>query len=427
MPASVRLYGLHVGTLDVARDGRLSFIYSTEWLERNERDARHHPLSLSLPFREARYYHEDAGPFFDGLLPDNNKVREQLARHLHVDASDDFALLYELGADCPGAITILPQVASEIPEDRIPPQFHLMSERELADYIKDLPGRPLFVDADGELRLSLAGMHHKAAVLQVGTSLAVPKGRTPTTHIVKIDIEGLRDSLKVEHFCLEAARVLGLDTVRSYVKMADGVPFLLIARYDRAVGDRDGHRYIRRLHQEDFCQAMRRFPREKYEKDGGPGWVECFALLNRTVDPATSRTELLRRAIFQFLIGNPDAHAKNYSFVYKGDGIHLSKLYDVNNAAAFRSHYKEQRPRLAMLVGKERDPTKLTLAHWTQFARDVAITPAIVHEELSKMAKTLLQEVATVRSSLANTPADSPLLDLTVDDISQRCTAVMKW
>jgi serine/threonine-protein kinase HipA len=427
MSASVRLYGLRVGTLDVARDGRLSFTYAMEWLQRLERDVKHHPLSLSLPFREEKYDHEDAGPFFDGLLPDNNKVREQLARHFQVDARDDFALLYELGADCPGAITILPEGAPEIPEDRIPPEYHLMSEGELAGYIKDLPRRPLFVDADGELRLSLAGMHHKAAVLQVGTSLAIPKGQTPTTHIVKIDIDGLQDSLKVEHFCLEAARATGIDTVRSSVKTADNVPFLLIARYDRAVGEFDGRRYIRRLHQEDFCQALRRFPREKYEKDGGPGWAECFALLNRTVDPARSRAELLKRAIFQFLIGNPDAHAKNYSFVYRGDGIHLSKLYDVNNAAAFRAHYKEQRPRLAMFVGAERDPTKLSSKHWTRFARDIAITPAIVHEELLNMAKTLLEEVSKVRSSLTDTPADSPLLDLAVADISQRCSAVLNW
>ncbi|MFN7089748.1 MAG: HipA N-terminal domain-containing protein [Allorhizobium sp.] len=103
------------------RDGRLSFVYATEWLERKERDARHHRLSLSLPFRDERYDHEDAGPFFEGLLPDNNKVREQLARHLRVDARGDFALLYELAADCPLALTILPEVASEITEDRIHP------------------------------------------------------------------------------------------------------------------------------------------------------------------------------------------------------------------------------------------------------------------------------------------------------------------
>ncbi|PWE53665.1 hypothetical protein DEM27_24275 [Metarhizobium album] len=427
MPASVRLYGLPVGTLDVARDGRLSFVYEKDWLESADSDGKHHPLSLSLPFRAELFDQDQAGPFFDGLLPDNNAVREQLARHFQVDARDDFALLYELGADCPGAVTILPSGADVIPEERVRPEYHLMPDEELAGYIKDLPRRPLFVDADGELRLSLAGMHHKAALLQVGKSLALPKGRTPTTHIVKIDIEGLQDSLRVEHFCLEIARSVGLDTVKSSVQIADGVPFLLIARYDRTVGEFGGQRYIRRLHQEDFCQAMGRFPREKYEKDGGPGWAECFELLSRTVDPAASRIELLRRAIFQFLIGNPDAHAKNYSLVYRADGIHLSKLYDVNNAAAFRANYKEQRPRLAMFVGGERDPSALTVEHWTTFARDVAITPAIVREELRAMAKQMALTVIDVRKSFDGTPADTALLDLACDDISERCDKVLAW
>ncbi|MFC3204773.1 HipA domain-containing protein [Aquamicrobium soli] len=89
--------------------------------------------------------------------------------------------------------------------------------------------------------------------------------------------------------------------------------------------------------------------RAKYEKDGGPGWQECFELMKKVTDVVTARTQLLDRAIFQFLVGNPDAHAKNYSLLYRLDRIELSQLYDVNNAAAFRSFYNEQRPRLAMV------------------------------------------------------------------------------
>src|SRR3546814_19668774 len=97
-------------------------------------------------------------------------------------------------------------------------------------------------------------------------------------------------------------------------------------------------------------------------------------------DPISARDELLGRAVYQFLVGNPDAHAKNYSIVYRGDGtLALSKLYDVNNAAAFRSHYKEQLPRLAMFVGGERDPTRLAAGHWRDFADEVGIGHAIVH------------------------------------------------
>ena len=187
------------------------------------------------------------------------------------------------------------------------------------------------------------------------------------------------------------------------------------------VNERHGQRYLRRLHQEDFCQALGRFPAEKYEKDGGPGWVECFALMDLTEDPFTARSELLQRAIFQYLIGNPDAHAKNYALVYKNDRLALSKLYDVNNAAAFRARYKEQRPRLAMFVGGTRNPDDLSPGHWRQFSQDIGIRWEIVRDRLAAMARDLPRTGAEVRHSMAGTLADTDLLDLALDDVSRRC------
>lgn len=420
MAASVRLYGLPVGILDVAKDGRLSFQYE------GMPDIKH-PLSLGMPYTETRYDHDQAGPFFDGLLPDNTNVRKKLASHFQIDVSDDYGLLFELGADCPGAITIHPIAAEVIPESKVTPEFQIMTDAKLAQHIRELPQKPLFVDVDGEIRLSLAGVHNKAALVLVKNQLALPKGRTPTTHIVKVDIDGLPDTVKVEHFCLQIANELGIDAVKSDVKQVEDLTFLLINRYDRTIGEIDGTRYVRRLHQEDFCQALGRFPREKYEKDGGPGWKECFELMRRTTDPATSITELLKRAIFQFLIGNPDAHAKNYSLVYKGDQIHLSRLYDVNNAAAFREHYKEQRPRLAMFVGGERDPSVLTAENWTIFAKEIGVTSDLVHAEIKNLARTMIEKIALVRERVRGTVADTRLCDLVVEDVTSRCRHILNW
>jgi serine/threonine-protein kinase HipA len=186
-------------------------------------------------------------------------------------------------------------------------------------------------------------------------------------------------------------------------------------------------RYLKRVHQEDFCQALGRYPREKYEKDGGPGWRECFGLMETTANPATARQELLGRAVFQFLIGNPDAHAKNYSLVYRGSRLALSKLYDVNNAAAFRHHYKEQRPRLAMFVGGERDPNALELEHWDRFAEEVGIRRDIVRERLQDMARRLPPAILPLREETRGTGADSRLLDEVLADVNERCTRVASW
>jgi len=295
---------------------------------------------------------------------------------------------------------------------------------ELAQLIEDLPARPLFIDADGDLRLSLAGVHDKAALLKVGGKAAIPTGKTPTTHILKVDINGLPDSARVENYCLKLAAEIGIDVPKSDILSARGIPYLLLSRYDRVIGRDESGQYLRRVHQEDFCQALGRFPAQKYEKDGGPSWTECFDLARRLADPGKSVDALLRRVIFHYLINNPDAHAKNYALVYGGTGVQISKLYDVNNAAAFRSRFKETRPRMAMSIGGELDPTKLTLRHWAQFAEEVRLRPEPVMKALSTMAIEMPKKALALRKSFKDTLADSELLDLVVEDVGLRCSIV---
>jgi serine/threonine-protein kinase HipA len=127
------------------------------------------------------------------------------------------------------------------------------------------------------------------------------------------------------------------------------------------------------------------------------------------------------------LFGFPDAHANNYSLVYKGDQIHLSRLYDVNNAAAFREHYKEQRPRLAMFVGGERDPSVLTAENWTIFAKEIGVTSDLVHAEIKNLARTMIEKIALVRERARGTVADTRLYDLVVEDVTSRCRHILNW
>src|SRR3546814_9933954 len=100
-----------------------------------------------------------------------------------------------------------------------------------------------------------------------------------------------RSSIRVEHFCMRVAAAAGLDVAPTKIGVADGVTYMLVSRYDRTVVTGREFSYVRRVHQEDFCQALGRFPREKYEKDGGPGWKECFALTSLMRDPISARDE----------------------------------------------------------------------------------------------------------------------------------------
>lgn len=414
---SVRLNHRPAGILTATPAGGLRFAYDPAWLV----DKGAYALSLSMPLTAGEYGEDVAGPWFDGLLPDNIPVRALLAGRFQVDVGDDYGLLAALGRECPGAVSVVSVEASLLDEGQMVPSYDLLDTRRLAGLIRELPTRPLFVDADGELRLSLAGVHHKTALVKVGDGLALPRGGIPTSHILKIDIQGLPDTIRVEHFCLRVAETLGLGAVRSTVAFAEDQPYLLVTRYDRVLVDGAGGRTLRRLHQEDFCQALSRYPRQKYEKDGGPGWAECFALMDRLSDPAASRMRLLDYAIFQVLIGNPDAHAKNYAILYRGGISMLARLYDVNNAAAFRAHFKQQRPRLAMAIGGERNPDALEPAHWDQFAADIGIRRDLVRARLADLAGRIPNACIGLREGVRGTPADSPLLDLAVADVTARC------
>ncbi len=247
--------------------GGLSFTYDPAWI-----GGGGHPLSQSLPL-SGDYGPAQVAAFFGGLLPEG-PPRELLARQLGVSTGNDYGLLERLGGDTAGAVSLLAPGAP-IPDQPAIPRVQWLSEDGLAELIAELPSRPMHVDAEGEYRLSLAGVQDKLPVI-VGEDggVGLTEGRTPSTHILKTPIRGLRDTVANEALCLEIGRRLGVPTARAYPRRAGDHECLLVARYDRTVSD--GH--TQRLHQEDFCQALGVRSDRKYEAEGGPGTADCFAL-----------------------------------------------------------------------------------------------------------------------------------------------------
>lgn len=415
-----------VGFLRQKDTGEMSFQYADQWLQgRNPM-----PISQSLPLRTESFSERLCMPFFSGLLPDSQATRKRLGDIFEVSSDNDFELLANLGRDCAGAIVFSRHNA---PLSDRAPWLELLSDKRLAQLIDDLPRRPLFAEED-EVMLSLAGVHDKAALfIDDDGNIHLPHQGYPSSHILKIDIDGLPDSIRTEHFCLSVAREMKIRAPRSKIRVVDGKPFMLVGRYDRVVAQHVGGARLRRLHQEDFCQALGVLPRLKYEKEGGPNLQQMFDLLRRVATvPAKDIQQLASYVIFNFLIGNPDSHAKNYSLVYResADGsvtTSLSPLYDINNAAAFRSYFKEQRPRIAQAIGGERNPTKLTLDHWQKFAKDAGISWPGVRKLLMSMAADMPAAVRAQREAMRGTEADSEVLDLVVDDVIARCDWVVSW
>lgn len=352
----VALNGRHVGVLERAASGAISFVYDPEWLADEKRAI---PVSLSLPLREERYSGAVVSAYFDNLLPDDDEIRRMVAERVGAEGTDAFSLLDSIGRDCVGALQFVPD-GDEVAAPGAPKGFPL-SEADVAETIRDLATAPLGVRTDGEraFRISIAGAQEKTALLW-HRSWCIPEGATPTTHILKPQLGELpsgldmRTSVENEHFCLTLCRELGLDTARTDVLDFEEVRVLSVERFDR-LKTKDGR--ILRIPQEDFCQALSVPPARKYNRDGGPGIRECLDLLNGSDYPQQDRQAFLKAQIIFWLLGATDVHAKNFSlFLTPGGRYRMTPLYDVMsvqpNYVATRVRRKDFR--MAMAIGDNR-------------------------------------------------------------------------
>lgn len=389
---TVALNGRIVGVLDRAANGAISFVYDKEWLSDTRRAI---PVSLSLPLREERYSGSEVSAFFDNLLPDNDQIRRKVAAKVGAEGTDAFSLLNQIGRDCVGALQFVPEGDDTTPPG--PPEFLKLSDADVAGIIRNLATAPLGVRPDGEreLRVSIAGAQEKTALLW-NDGWCLPKGTTPTTHILKPELgklpNGLDMTLSVEneHFCLTLCRELGLKVAQSKIVDVDGVRILAIDRFDRLKAS-DGR--LLRIPQEDFCQALSVPPTRKYNTDGGPGIRECLGLLTGSDYAEEDRLAFLKAQITFWLIGATDGHAKNFSlFLTPGGRYRMTPLYDIMslqpNYAAKQLRRKEFR--LAMAVGDKRHYAVESILpyHFLEDAKAAGMAQEQVRELFGSLGKT---------------------------------------
>ena len=286
--------GAVVGSLTVDRHGSMRFAYDGDWLGNAAAPA----LSVSLPERPEPFPPRQSRPFFEGLLPEGAQ-RDAVAAALGVSRANEFRLLEQLGGEVAGALSLWP--AGETPPPSAGPGSPVaLADDELATLLASLDTRPFLAGTRG-LRLSLAGAQSKMPVVLVDGRIGFPAPGQPTTHILKPPIARFPATTENEAFAMRLAAGLGLDAapVEPYV-VADR-PCLLVTRYDRRA-EPDGA--VRRLHQEDFCQALGVVADRKYAADGGPGFRQCFELVRRACSrPAVEVLKLLDAAIVQVLLG----------------------------------------------------------------------------------------------------------------------------
>jgi serine/threonine-protein kinase HipA len=398
----VYLHRSRVGRLERLDGAQLEFAYLPGWAAEGE------PLSLCLPLREEPFSDRECRPFFAGLIPEGQFLKA-VARALGVSAGNPFSVLEEIGGECAGAVSLVPQ-ETEPPFDRSPPPRWL-DEAELSQLLKDLPMRPLLVGADGEeevLRLSLAGAQNKLPVLIDDTRLGITRGKPPSSHIIKKPDLGLAELVVNEVYCLALAREAGLEAAEAKPIEADGQEGLLVERYDRA--QRDDGADIRRIHQEDFCQALGFLPEQKYEGESGPGVAECARLLRAHASvPGRDLLSFLDALLFNLLIRNSDAHSKNYSLLLDGSGTpRLAPLYDLLSAAVYGGGYGRK---MAMKYGGEYRPRYIRGRHLDRLASDLEISARLVRSRAGELAGRTIGARADARRQLPDDWQGRPLLD----------------
>lgn len=324
--------GEFVGAWQVNR-GTHSLSYAPTWLE----SEKSRPLSLSLPLtRTLEVKGEVVANYFDNLLPDNDKIRERIGRRFRTRTLDAFALLEAIGRDCVGAVQLLPE--GTVPDGWNHVECEPLTEEQVASVLRAVPDDPLArqVNEAPPFRISLAGAQEKTAFVQVDGQWCRPLGATPSTHIFKLPLGVIANTSRVEMFdsvenewlCAQIIQALGLPMAHTEMAMFADQRALVVERFDREW--MEGGKWIARLPQEDFCQALGLPPRLKYEDDGGPSVADGLKLLSGSADAETDRTAFQLAQLAFWLMAAPDGHAKNFSiFLRQGNAYEMTPLYDV--------------------------------------------------------------------------------------------------
>ena len=297
-----------VGTIDVDKNGP-RFSYDPDWIAL--RGA--FPISITMPFGSERIASDIFLPWAANLLPESEQLRT-LGQILGMARSDVIGLLSAIGGDTAGALSIgQPGRTASV-------QWRPIGKSDDLEKVMDeLPNKPFLVGDEG-VSMSLAGVQTKLAVAVDDTGrICIPMNGSPSTHILKPDSVRLPGSVQNEAFCLALARRLKIPTPNITTGRAGKRTYLLLQRYDRTVV---GGRW-RRLHQEDYCQALGKPPSAKYESNQtgipGPTLNDMLDITRRHMPP-TDIVRLLDMVVFNVLACNTDAHAKNYSIIIRGSG-----------------------------------------------------------------------------------------------------------
>ncbi|MGA8232044.1 MAG: type II toxin-antitoxin system HipA family toxin [Candidatus Acidiferrales bacterium] len=400
----------------VAQDkaGKLSFTYNEEW--RNAADA--YPLSISMPLALSEHGNAKIDPFLWGLLPDNASVLDQWGRRFHVSPRNAFGLIANVGEDCPGAVQFVRPERLDAILGQAPSDIEWLDDAAIAERLRALRIDPSAWRIPRDTgQFSLAGAQPKTAFLLDNGRWGVPSGRVPTTHILKPPTGEFAGHAENEHFCLELARSLGLPVAHSRIMRFQDEIAIVIERYDR-IHTVAG---LRRVHQEDMCQALAIPPTRKYQNEGGPGISDIVELLKTySTSPEEDVRTFLDSIAYNWLIAGTDAHAKNYALLIAAEGrVRLAPLYDVASILPYPD-INIHKVTFSMKLGGEYRLRNISLHHWKKLAEELRLDPDTLKQRVDNFATLLGDRLSDVKRRMTDEGLTHPIIASLADALTAR-------
>ncbi|MCL2800958.1 MAG: type II toxin-antitoxin system HipA family toxin [Treponema sp.] len=347
------------------------------------------PLSVNLPLRSEEYPHMIAFPFFENLTPEGD-VFEILTKD-HTSGNKVYSILDRFGSDCAGAVAFY-----ETEPNTNDNTLHEITSSKILQIIERLPKDPLLTSLKNPPRLSLAGAQSKFAVYKFNNRYYRSSDTFPTTHIIKITNKRFPNLLENELFCMKLAQIMQMDIPNTEIKTVKDCSFLEIERYDRQV--KDG--VVHRIHQEDFCQALGIVSNKKYQAGGGANLKDCFKIIEKfSENKLTDYTRFIEWIIFNYLIGNTDAHAKNISLLHTKNGIKLAPFYDLLSTEVYPQKIVDHGT--AMLINGKGKYASLKQNDFTSLFGHLGLNATNMMKTVKSKFTDIVSTAETLRSNLS--------------------------
>ncbi|MBX2847614.1 MAG: HipA domain-containing protein [Acidiferrobacterales bacterium] len=365
-----------VGVLS-ERNGLWQFNYDQDWVHSTESCALTPALTLQ------KVSHLDTGSdrpvqwFFDNLLPEEG-ARTLIAKSTMVAKDDAFSLLAAVGSESAGAITLLKN-DEVLPSGRVKP----LSKLDISDRIKKLPGTPL--NDQTSKRMSLAGAQHKMLIVMNEEQIYEPIGEMPSSHILKpeySDPENYWFTVRNEFFTMSLAHLCDLRTPLVQIVYLPE-PAYIIERFDR-IGEYPNQD---RLHVVDGCQLLNFAASSKYTMNSVKNLKR---MIERCRKRALTTMQLFRWVLFNFLVGNNDAHLKNLSFSALPSGLSLMPHYDLLSTIIYHGEGKHLDAELSQPIGNAEIYRQVQRRDLIAFAQDLGLKENIANREIERMLKKIV-------------------------------------